>query len=208
MDPNKFFNRPNGPRVLNFTMVDDPDLVNRMSRLLNVVALRLPEEEQFRFAGAFMFSSRDKLGKIWEEFDNKVPPDWKEKISSSVFAPDMNQVEKKDWNSLIDGYCTFEFDLESFKNLAEKGASVMDILSGGAWVPFYVVSILTDSLADKSDDYIIGLIAYELSEMSYAWRKNKIENGHLDSLETQGYEDSVVGEARRLGFGKEMDKFK
>ena len=42
--------------------------------------------------------------------------------------------------------------------------------------------------------------------MSYAWRKNKIENGHLDSLETQGYEDSVVGEARRLGFEKEIDE--
>ena len=31
-------------------------------------------------------------------------------------------------------------------------------------------------------------------------------NGILDSLVSQGYEDSAVGEARRLGFGKEMDE--
>ena len=66
------------------------------------------------------------------------------------------------------------------------------------WRPFYVVSILTDNLSGKPDDYIIGLIAYELSVMSCAWSGTKKRLKQADK-------NDVKDEARRLGFGKEID---
>ena len=212
MDADKFFKYPSGNiRVFNFILCEE-DIGKRMWRLLNVVVERLPdlpEEEQFRFLGAFMFSTRDNLGRIWEEFDKRVPQAWKGKISSSKFVPDMRQVKEEDRHSIIDGYCTYDFDLSTLEN--KKGMTrdeIQRLPDEEQWRPFYVVSILTDNLPEKSDDYITGQIAYGISQMSYAWRDEKVMNGLLDSLETQGYEDSVVGEARRLGFEKEMDKFK
>ena len=217
MDPNKFF----GGRVLNFIQCEE-DIGKRMWRLLNVVVARLPDlpdEEQFRFSGAFMFSSRNNLGKIWEEFDKKVPPAWKGKISSSKFAPDMRQVEKKDRYSIIDGYCTYDFDLSTLERKKletkcddcdlelptperlerHKKKAHGNVLDEEQWLAFYVVSILTDNLSDKSDDYIIGLIAYELSVMSCAWSGTKKRLKQADK-------NDVKDEARRLGFGKEIDE--
>ena len=72
-------------------------------------------------------------------------------------------------------------------------------------IPFYILTIVTDRMMELSDDRIVGGIASVLANWSYAWREEKVTSGLLDSLETQGYEDSVVGEARRLGFGKEID---
>jgi hypothetical protein len=228
MDPNKFFKG----RVLNFLYVNDQDFGNRMSRLLHTVVQRLPDlpdEEQFRFSGAVITSSLDNFGKVWEEFDKKVPLAWKGKISSSKFAPDMRQVEKKDRHSIIDGFCTYDFDLSTFENMKgmlrdenETKCDVCDLeLSTperlerhkkkahdflrlvdekrlAEWRPFYVVSILTDNLSGKSDDYIIGLIAYEFSVMSCAWSGTKKRLKQADK-------NDVKDEARRLGFGKEID---
>ena len=202
MDTDKFFKYPSGDiRVFNFILCEE-DIGKRMWRLLNVVVERLPdlpEEEQFRFLGAFMFSTRDNLGRIWEEFDKRVPQAWKGKISSSKFVPDMRQVEKKDWRSIIDGYCTYDFDLSTLEN--KKGVTrdeMQRLPDEEQWLPFYVVSILTDNLPDKSDDYIIGLIAYELSVMSCAFRGTKKRLKQADK-------NDVKDEARRLGFGKEID---
>ena len=73
-----------------------------------------------------------------------------------------------------------------------------NVLDEEQWLAFYVVSILTDNLSDKSDDYIIGLIAYELSVMSCAWSGTKKRLKQVDK-------NDVKDEARRLGFGKEID---
>ena len=218
MDPDKFFNYPSGNvRVFNFILSEE-DIGKRMWRLLNVVVERLPEEEQFRFLGAFMFSSIDNLAKIWEEFDKRVPPAWKGKISSSKFAPDMRQVGKKDRYSIIDGYCTYDFDLSTLeRKKLETKCDVCDlelptperlerhrikahgnVLDGEQWLAFYVVSILTDNLSDKSDDYIVGLIAYEISVMSCAWQGTKKRLKQIDKKD-------IKNEARRLGFGNEID---
>ena len=224
MDPDKFFKYPSGNvRVFNFILCEE-DIGKRMWRLLNVVVERLPdlpEEEQFRFLGAFMFSRIDNLAKIWEEFDKRVPPAWKGKISSSKFAPDMRQVEKKDRYSIIDGYCTYDFDLSTLeRKKLETKCDVCDlelptperlerhkkkahdnVLDEEQWLAFYVVSILTDNLSDKSDDHIIGLIAYELSVMSCAWRGSTNRLAGLKQIDKKDIKD----EARRLGFGKEID---
>ncbi|MEX2059631.1 MAG: hypothetical protein WD966_01030, partial [Nitrosopumilaceae archaeon] len=44
---------------------------------------------------------------------------------------------------------------------------------------FYIITIIIDDLEHKSDDYIKGLIAHELAELSYAW---KIAEDNLESL--------------------------
>jgi len=90
----------------------------------------------------------------------------------------------------------------------------------------YVITILVDYLDEKTDDFIKGLIAHELAEMSYAFRKMQ-ENwdslkkmkpkamqatmdqltyeGVPESKEWQKHEEEVDNEARRLGFQKEID---
>ena len=90
----------------------------------------------------------------------------------------------------------------------------------------YVITILVDYLDEKTDDFIKGLIAHELAEMSYAFRKMqenwdslkkmklKARQATMDQLtyegvpgskEWQKHEEEVDNEARRLGFQKEID---
>jgi len=92
----------------------------------------------------------------------------------------------------------------------------------------YVITIIVDNLESRSDDYLKGLIAHELSEMSYNWntvqkekptlmkmkpkaRQIKMDqitkqNAEPGSKEYDEAEKNVNDEARRLGFQKEIDE--
>ena len=243
MNPNEFFKRSTGPRVLKIDNVDEvhlaeddldsahalgePNFLKRLDSLLNSVVLRLPEEEQFWFSGAFLFhkSSQESQHSIWKDFDKVIPETWKKKISSSKFmhhalgGSDLVCREMKDENSPKFGYCTYEFDLD---DLAERDPDTTEFIDPSSltsniklnlkhledspqnWVPFYVVTIMVDNLPSKSDDYIIGLIAYELSVMSRAWQ---IMKKGLKGIDCWKYLDrkNIKKEAKRLGFGKEID---
>ena len=88
-----------------------------------------------------------------------------------------------------------------------------------------VITLVTDNLDGKSDDYIMGLIAYKFSEWSRLWRKmteipnwDSLENSEriamvnklshfkfpLGTKEREEYERSVDEEINRLGFSKEV----
>ena len=90
---------------------------------------------------------------------------------------------------------------------------------------FYVATFVVDGLDIMSDDYIMGLIGYKLSEWSYVWNeisnipdwnnlgpKERIENiGRLSpsrfplgNKEREEYERRVDDEAVRLGFANEL----
>jgi hypothetical protein len=90
----------------------------------------------------------------------------------------------------------------------------------------YTIAIIVDNLHNKSDNYIKGLIAHELAEMSYMWRivqkelpillrmKPKARQVRLGQLgkhqapigseEHERKENEVNDEAIRLGFQKEI----
>lgn len=91
----------------------------------------------------------------------------------------------------------------------------------------FYITIIIDDLESKSDNYIKGLIAHELSEMSYTWRALQNEKKNLKKLKPkavqvrmdqitkqnstigtkdhQEHENNVDNEARRLGFSEEID---
>ena len=177
------------------------NFLNRMERLLHNVVKRLPEEEQFMPWMSQGIADTAKVGEILFGTRNQLSPVW-EALSKGDAA-------------FFVSTCQIPFHPETLENMKRISDLAPDFVipwdSNCAYdndIPFYVVTIVTDNLAEKSDDYIIGLIAHAISQMSYAWREKKVMSGLLDSLETQGYEDNARGEARRLGFGKEMDKFK
>ena len=179
------------------------DFHQRMNRLLHNVVRRLPEEEQFMpwankkthdsVVAEFLIGTRLLLGKCWYDLSRGdtsmfmenglgfMPDTLQNMMRISSLAPDCMR-------QLWDNHCAY--DLE---------------------IPFYAVTIVTDetptkhnklqTLPEKSDDYIIGLIAHAISQMSYPWRERQVMMGLLDSHT----EDSVMGEARRLGFRKEID---
>lgn len=82
----------------------------------------------------------------------------------------------------------------------------------------FLITIIIDDLDEKSDDYIKGLIAYKLSELSYGWKTisnappeelmNMLDqtgmNSPFGSEERENYERNVDEEARRLGFSEEL----
>ena len=90
----------------------------------------------------------------------------------------------------------------------------------------YIITIIVDDLNRRSDDYVRGLIAHELSEMSYCYRatqgmisdlrkmKPKARQIRMDQLtgqnatigtrEHQEHENKANQEAMRLGFSKEI----
>ena len=176
------------------------DFVNRMELLLHKVVRRLPEEEQFMPWRNQGIADTAKVGEILFGTRNYLAPIWE-------------SLSKGDNTFFVSTYQDFHPEtLENMKRISDLAPDfVIPWDSNCAYdndIPFYVVTIVTDKLVEKSDNYIIALIAHAISQMSYAWRKKKVMNGLLDSLETQGYEDNAIGEARRLGFGKEMDKFK
>ena len=91
---------------------------------------------------------------------------------------------------------------------------------------FYII-IIIDDLENRSDDYIKGLIAHELAEMSHPWKLtrkeiprlrkmkpkarqiflNKLTKQDFDanSIEYREHEIAVNNEAKRLGFEKEIE---
>jgi len=91
----------------------------------------------------------------------------------------------------------------------------------------FIITIIVDNLESRSDDYLKGLIAHELSEMSYIWNavqkekptlmkmKPKARQIKMDQITQQNtepgskeydeHEKNVNDEARRLGFQKEID---
>jgi hypothetical protein len=192
----------------------DPDgFCNSMDRLLLNLVQRLPDEEQFmpwtdernfqnKTFGVFFFGFKEFVTDVWEGLcrgdptiylkiedgnGNTPPPDTVKKMirtaSSSKVREWQQRLEAKDHASQLSVTC--HYDLDS---------------------PFFVVNILTDMIEENPDIHITAMIAYSLAQMSYQWRERKVMVGLLDSLLTQGYEDSPMGEARRLGFGDEMDE--
>ncbi len=95
---------------------------------------------------------------------------------------------------------------------------------------FFIITIIVDDLDERSDEYIKGLIAHEISEWSYAWITVKKELPRLKKLkprakevmlnrilkqdypigskEHQEHEDTVNQEAIRLGFENEIRELK
>ena len=91
----------------------------------------------------------------------------------------------------------------------------------------FIITIIVDNLNERSDDYIKGLFAHEISEMSYIWgvfqsdkekllslspkarqvRMNQLtkQNAVPGTAEYEEHEDAVNNEARRLGFSKEIE---
>ena len=216
VDPAKFFkhadvyyfpkNRPMG-------RFGDPNgFCNSMDRMLLNLVQRLPEEEQFmpwasteiqnNVVGVFLIGVMTNMNTLWKYLcsgdatyfmkllvdDIPPPPDTVAKILSIASSPKVSE-----WQQRLQArelsptalYTNCFYDLDS---------------------PFFVVNILTDNIEKISDDLIITSIVNNIAEVSYRWRERKVMNGLLDSLVSQGYEDSAVGEARRLGFGKEMDE--
>ena len=164
---------------------------NNLERLLQNVVRRLPDEEQFMWSGPteteqepkrglFLFCSRNFFRKFWEDFDY---------ARSFVPTGDLHIVVYERITKL----CGLEPD---FARQDWNGSNCAYDLT----FPFYVFIILTDDLADKSDDYIMGQIAYALSKMSCAWREMR-NNQSVEPVEDKAVKD----EARRLGFGKEID---
>ena len=117
------------------------------------------------------------------------------------YGPDMRPYDR-------DGNCTYW--------MSEKVESCV-----------FIITIIVDDLNERSDDYIKGLFAHEISEMSYYWRvfqseKEKLlslspkarqvrmnqltkQNAVPGSAEYKEHEDAVNKEASRLGFSKEIE---
>jgi len=125
---------------------------------------------------------------------------WNHMKNSSFMIPDLSSTNKN-------GNCTY--------NLAE---TIED--------SNFIITIIVDELNERSDEYVKGLIAHEISEMSYAWRNTKAmqpqlrklkpkareiildriihHNAPIGSKEHQKHEDAVNQEAIRLGFENEI----
>ena len=184
-----------------------------MDRMLLNLVQRLPEEEQFmpwtnaetqnKVVAEFLIGLKPNVTIIWEylckgdatyfmelrdDKGNPPPPDTVANMLSIASSPKVSEWQQSLQASELSTalYTNCLYDLNS---------------------PFFVVNLLTDNIEKNSDDDIIMAIAYGIAEMSYRWRERKVTNGLLDSLVSQGYEDSAVGEARRLGFEKEMNEY-
>lgn len=183
-----------------------------MDRMLLNLVQRLPEEEQFmpwtnaetqnKVVAEFLFGPKLHVIAVWEHLcrgdatyfmdlkadGNPPPPDTVANMLSIASSPKVNEWQQRlqatELPSVL--YTNCFYDLDS---------------------PFFVVNLLTDNIEKNSDDHIIMAIVHNIAEVSYRWRERKVTNGLLDSLVSQGYEDSAVGEARRLGFEKEMDEY-
>ncbi len=176
-------------------------LGKRVFTLLEEVIQLLPDEPQFKAPGqsAFMIGNIHEATAFWE----KIGPKW-------GHAPTLVRRNKHgEVVALRDGNCETMF-LENNSHL--------DVM--------YIITILVDDLDGRTGGFIKGLIAHELAEMSYAFRKMQ-ENwdslkkmkpkamqvtmdqltyeGVPGSKEWQKHEEEVDNEARRLGFQKEID---
>lgn len=122
-------------------------------------------------------------------------------ISQGIMAPNFIPSNR-------DGNCTF-----SISELVEDA--------------MFQIIIVIDNLENRSDEYIKGLLAHELSEMSHPWKLtrkyitklkklkpkakqiflNQLTKQNVDSgsQEYRQHEIEVNNEAKRLGFEKEIE---
>ena len=173
-------------------------IVKRIMSLLDEVVERLPDEEQFKIKCRLIIFPRQIVMELWKLYS----PIWK------IAGPDFNL-------DLV-GNCQYH-PAGSFNNLDKRDRAD----------DRYVITIIVDNLESKTDDYIKGLIAHELSEMSCPYRilqenwdtlkkmkpaarpvmygKWTKANAVPESKEYQEHEDDINNEAIRLGFQKEID---
>ena len=173
-------------------------IIEKIMSLLDEVVERLPDEEQFKIKCRLIIFPRQIVMELWKRYS----PIWK------IAGPDFNL-------DLV-GNCQYQ-PAGDFNNL-DKRARADD---------WYVITIMVDNLESKTDDYIKGLIAHELSEMSCPYRMlqenwdmlKKMEPADRpvmyakwtkadavpESKEYQEHEDDINNEAIRLGFQKEID---
>ena len=177
---------------------DSSDIVKRIRSLLDEVVERLPDEEQFKIKCRLIIFPRQIVMELWKRYS----PIWK------IAGPNFNL-------DLV-GNCQY-VPTGDFNNL-DKRTRANDR---------YFITILVDNLESKTDDYIKGLLAHELSEMSCPYRilqenwdtLKKMEPADRpvmyakwtkadavpESKEYQEHEDDINNEAIRLGFQKEID---
>ena len=177
---------------------DSSDIVKRIRSLFDEVVERLPDEEQFKITGLIVIDTKQIVMELWNIWRHQ----WK------IAGPDFNL-------DLV-GNCQYQ-PAGSFDNMRKLDRAA----------DWYVITIIVDNLESKTDDYIKGLIAHELSEMSCPYRMlqenwdtlKKMEpaarpvmydkwtkaNAVLGSKEYQEHEDDINNEAIRLGFQKEID---
>jgi hypothetical protein len=173
-------------------------IVKRIMSLLDEVVERLPDEEQFKIKCRLIIFPRQIVMELWKRYS----PIWK------IAGPNFNL-------DLV-GNCQYQ-PAGSFDNMRKLDRAA----------DWYVITIIVDNLESKTDDYIKGLIAHELSEMSCPYRilqenwdtlkkmkpaarqvmydKWTKANAVLGSKEYQEHEDDINNEAIRLGFQKEID---
>ena len=177
---------------------DSSDIVKRIRSLFDEVVERLPDEEQFKITGLIVIDTRQTAMGLWNI--------WRHQWNTA--GPDFNL-------DLV-GNCQYQ-PAGSFDNMRKLDRAA----------DWYVITIIVDNLESKTDDYIKGLIAHELSEMSCPYRilqenwdtlkkmkpaarpvmydKWTKANAVLGSKEYQEHEDDINNEAIRLGFQKEID---
>ena len=177
---------------------DSSDIVKRIRSLLDEVVERLPDEEQFKITGLIVIDTKQIAMGLWNIWRHH----W------NIAGPDFNL-------DLV-GNCQYQ-PAGSFDNMRKLDRAA----------DWYVITIIVDNLESKTGDYIKGLIAHELSEMSCPYRKlqenwdtlKKMKpaarpvmydkwtkaNAVLGSKEYQEHEDDINNEAIRLGFQKEID---
>ena len=173
-------------------------IVKRIRSLLDEVVERLPDEEQFKITGLIVIDTKQIAMGLWNI--------WRHQWNTA--GPDFNL-------DLV-GNCQYQ-PAGSFDNMRKLDRAA----------DWYVITIIVDNLESKTDDYIKGLIAHELSEMSCPYRilqenwdtlkkmkpaarpvmyaKWTKDNAVLGSKEYQEHEVEVNNEAIRLGFQKEID---
>ena len=149
--------------------------------------------------------------------------------------PDEEQLEMPGWINCISRQQAIEYwDMMNptigastdFRLISKDGNCTYFINENIEHSRFYI-TIIVDHLESKSDDYIKGLFAHEISEMSFSWRAIQYEKENLKKLKPKArqvrinqitkqnaaigtkdhleHENNADNEARRLGFVKEID---
>ncbi len=159
--------------------------------LLDEVAERLPDEEQFKITGMIRFDTRQTASEFWQEFRHK----W-------GHAPDFSPVER-------DGNCEYYF---SYNNRAESRYIITIIVDDlDSRTDDYIKGLIVHELSEMS--YTCRKLLENLDSFKKMKPKarqvmmNKFTKSTSDpgSKEYQDHEDEVNNEARRLGFQKEID---
>ena len=219
MDPTEFYKHA---EVKFKGIEEDSNLGKRLSRLLDKVVQSLPDEEQFGVVHAIWLHTKESFIESAEEFVRKNPSlhSVKQtidevKMSMMLWQQNTDPVCKalKEIGSGPDGFSLF---WPAFKKTGYMGDSDC------------AISLIVDYYEYRTDDYIMGVIAHELAEMSYKWgilkkeipnmikMKDKGRNARLRQLTETGFrggsdeyykhEELPNNEARRLGFRKEIDE--